>query len=563
MTDGPGDPLAALWTALDDADDVPDVFPSPFDELGPHPLARRAAEVLQRQLDSLPHGCDLSGPGLSAGGKMFGVLVARSPAGEVGFLRAFSGTFGGQFDVPGFVPPIFDREARLAIETDGERTVKRLTMRAAAYAGSAEVLRIRSEAAAIAERQRSALVAVGREHTERRKSRSARRLQTGRDDHCRERILEELAAESRRDKRERRTLEAAHLEERRDAEAALARTVTRLAAHARLCAMVSRSLMRQIHDTYRVVSSNGESRALRSLYPNGEPPSGAGDCAAPKLLAFAYAHGLRPLALAEFWFGAPPPGGGRLSGNFYPSCRDKCAPLLPFLLSGLDVSEPRRFARPDAVSLELPVLYEDEWIVVVDKPCGLLSVPARERSSVRTRQAMDSVQWRLRARYGEPGLLLMHRLDLDTSGVLIAARDASTHKALQEQFRCRSVRKRYIAVVEGIVPECSGRIDLPIRVDLADRPRQIHDPVRGRSAVTRWQLLAHESGCSRLAMYPETGRTHQLRVHASHPLGLGRPIVGDRLYGHEGDRLMLHAESLELVHPATGQTIRFESPPPF
>ncbi|HXC49670.1 MAG TPA: RluA family pseudouridine synthase [Candidatus Limnocylindrales bacterium] len=558
MTDGPGDPSAALWSVLDDAEDVPDRFPSPFDEPGPHPLARRAAEMLQRELDAVGAKLDLPG-----GGKMFGVLVARSPDGTIVFLRAFSGTLGGHFDVPGFVPPIFDRDARLAIETPGERVVKRLTLRAAAYAASSEVARIRAEAAAVAERHRRELEALRREHATRRKMRRARRLQSEMNADARERMLEELAAESRRDKRERRDLEAAHRDERRGPEAALARTTAKLAAHARLCAMVSRSLMRQIHDTYSVVNARGELRALRSLFPDAEPPSGAGDCAAPKLLAFAYANALTPLALAEFWWGAPPPGGGRVHGNFYPACRDKCDPLLGFMLAGLDVREPHLFTRPDAAALELRVLYEDRWMVVVDKPSGLLSVPARDTGGTRSPGNSDSVEARLRARYGEPGLTLVHRLDLDTSGIVVAARDPVTYKALQEQFRSRSVKKRYIAVVDGVVHERSGRIDLAIRVDLTDRPRQIHDPVHGRSAVTEWQLLAHEPGGSRLAMFPRTGRTHQLRVHASHPLGIGHPIAGDRLYGREGERLKLHAESLELVHPATGETIRFESATPF
>jgi len=297
------------------------------------------------------------------------------------------------------------------------------------------------------------------------------------------------------------------------------------------------------------------------LYAPSEPPGGAGDCAAPKLLAYAYAHGLRPLALAEFWWGAPPPGGGRVSGAFYPACRDKCGPLLPFMLEGLDVAAPRRFEVGRSEGLELRVVFEDEWIVVVEKPCGLLSVPPRGSGSG------DCVLARLRARYGA-GTLLVHRLDLDTSGLLVAARDAGTHAALQRQFLRRTVEKRYAAIVEGEVAGEGGLIDLPMRVDANDRPRQIHDPVHGRHAVTGWKVLGRCDASAgrartRVAFFPRTGRTHQIRVHASHRLGLGTPIVGDRLYGHEGVRLLLHAEALAFTHPATGRRASFESPAPF
>jgi tRNA pseudouridine32 synthase/23S rRNA pseudouridine746 synthase len=320
--------------------------------------------------------------------------------------------------------------------------------------------------------------------------------------------------------------------------------------------------MQQIHDTYRIVNSRGEMRSLRELFAPGEPPGGAGDCAAPKLLAAAYAQGLRPVALAEFWWGSPPPSGGRVAGNFYPACRDKCAPLLPFMLEGLDVAPGRVFRVADSRALELRVVYEDEWIVVVDKPAGLLSVPARGAADG------DCVAARL-ACFGA-SRSLVHRLDLDTSGLLVAARDAVSHAALQRQFLHRSVEKRYVAVVEAEPSAPQGIVDLALRVDVADRPRQIHDPVHGRRAVTEWRVLgpwkpagADAAGVL-VELFPRTGRTHQLRVHAAHPLGLGSPIVGDRLYGHEGGgRLMLHAAGLAFVHPATGERKSFESPVPF
>ncbi len=483
---------------------------------------------------------------------MFGVLVAEAPDGSIGFLRAFSGTIEGGFDLPGYVPPIFLHEARAAVEVPGEKLVKNVTARAAKFAASPEVVHARGRAAALALRQRDELRALRERHAENRKVRRARRREIAQS--ATDAELGVLDQQSRRDKAERRQLEAAHAGERAVSDRELLRVERRLAAHARLRRMVSRHVMRQIHDTYRVANARGECRPLRELYAPSEPPGGAGDCAAPKLLAYAFAHGLRPLALAEFWWGAPPPTGGRISGAFYPACREKCGPLLPFMLEGLEVAAPRRFEPPKANALELRIVYEDDRILVIDKPAGLLSVPGRAGRE-------DSVLARVRER--EPQVQLVHRLDLDTSGLLVAARDADAYAALQRQFLRRTVQKRYVAMVEGHPLSDRGVIELAMRVDIHDRPRQIVDPVHGRKAVTEWHVLEAGEKRTRVALFPRTGRTHQLRVHAAHPLGLAAPIVGDRLYGYEGERLMLHAEALSFLHPATGERVSFESRAPF
>jgi tRNA pseudouridine32 synthase/23S rRNA pseudouridine746 synthase len=556
----------ALVTTLPDAPGA-ERFASPFDELGPPALARRAAEVL---LFELRAGCAVDGVpvgGLDAprGGKMFGVLVVEDRNGRGGFLRAFSGMLDGRFDVPGWAPPIFDRAARAAIEPAGEAVVKQLLARAEAFASSAAVVALRRAAVDLTSRHTAARAELRARHRLRRaerRRRSGAHVDPGARP-PRDEVTELLARESRRDKAERRAFDAAQVAERRDLAVRLHAVERRLAAFARLRRMVCRRLMRRIHDTYRIRCANGEVRGLRELYAPAEPPAGAGDCVAPKLLACAFERGLRPLALAEFWWGAPPVGGGRVAGAFYPACRDKCGPLLPFMMAGLDVASPRRFAAPDPGALVLRVVFADDWIVVVDKPCGLLSVPARSG------RPDDSVHARLCREHAEA--LLVHRLDLDTSGLLVAARDRKTHAALQRQFLGRTVEKHYVAIVEGQVRGAGGVIDLPIRVDVDDRPRQIHDPVHGRRALTTWRRLGvaawpaggEESARTRVAFFPETGRTHQLRVHAAHPLGLGAPIVGDRLYGHQGGRLMLHAEALTFEHPATGARLTFRSPAPF
>jgi len=530
-------------------------FPSPFDELGPHALARQAAEAMQAELRAgfvapgIPTAM-LDGP---EGGKMFGVLVVQRPDGQLGFLRSFSGMLAGRWEVEGFVPPLFDREARARVEPAGEAVVKALFARAEALRTSEELVSLRTAHEAQEARHTQERAAMRARHEEKRRKRHARRAEL-----TERAALHALDQESRGDKAEWRRMEAAQQEEHRALAPRRARLERRLRALERLRWIVCRALMRRLHDTYEVPNARGERRPLRALFAPGEPPSGAADCAAPKLLAQAFTHGLRPLALAEFWWGTPPPSGGRASGAFYAACRDKCGPLLPFMLEGLCVAPPRAFSPPAIVTEDLAVVFEDAWVVVVDKPQGLLSIPGKDTS------VTDSVLARLRARYPHAtGPLLVHRLDLDTSGLLVAALDPRTHADLQRQFTRREVHKRYVAWVQGHVQGDQGTIDFPMRVDLDDRPRQIHDPVHGKSAVTRWQVLERRAGRTRVAFFPLTGRTHQLRVHAAHPLGLGAPIVGDRLYGHPDDRLHLHAESLSFRHPETGQLVSFERPAPF
>lgn len=324
----------------------------------------------------------------------------------------------------------------------------------------------------------------------------------------------------------------------------------------------SRVLLAQIQDSYAFADARGTVRALRDLFAPAEPPAGAGDCAGPKLLAHAYALGLTPVAMAEFWWGAPSATGDRRAGVFYAACRGKCLPILTHMLGGLPADPPPLFGAAAFGPDEPRVVFEDAHLVVVVKPSGMLTVPGRSAA------LQDCVVQRLRARYPEAtGPLVVHRLDLDTSGLVLAAKSLAVATALQRLFSRREVVKHYVAWLDGDVAGEHGHITLPLRVDVDDRPRNIHDPVYGKPAHTEWRVLERAHGRTRVQFTPHTGRSHQLRVHAAHPAGLDAPIVGDRLYGRtppdEDDRLLLHAEHLAFVHPVTGGPVVVEAAAPF
>ena len=280
------------------------------------------------------------------------------------------------------------------------------------------------------------------------------------------------------------------------------------------------------------------------------PPAGAGECAAPKLLQYAYRNGWQPLAMAEFWWGDSPKNEIRRHGYYYPACKGKCGPILKHMLQGLHVEENPLEADVHR-DTELEIVYEDEWLSVVNKPAGMLSVPGKSD--------VDSVYGRVRRMYPEAtGPMIVHRLDMATSGLILIAKTKKVHQNLQAQFKNRTVCKRYVAWLDGIVKEKEGRIELLLRPDPEDRPRQVVDAVHGKPAVTDYTVLHYHSGRTFISFIPKTGRTHQLRVHSAHLLGLNAPIVGDELYGKKANRLYLHAEYLGFVHPVSGGYVEIE-----
>ena len=324
---------------------------------------------------------------------------------------------------------------------------------------------------------------------------------------------------------------------------------------------MSQDLQLWLFHQYQLLNARGEMKDLvdiwQSYYSRPKlrqkfplPPGGTGDCCAPKLLQYAYQQGLKPVCMAEFWWGATTHTELRQHLNYYPACRGKCKPILTWMLQGLEVDpnpELEGFAH-----LELKTVYEDEAIVVVDKPSGLLSTPGRIEDY--------SVETVMRQRY--PDSVIAHRLDMGTSGLLIVAKTLEAYHPLQEQFIKHQIKKKYVAMLEDgrcKKEEVRGTISLPLRPDPMNRPRQMVDLEHGKRAVTDYEFISPDI----VALYPQTGRTHQLRIHCAHPDGLGRPIVGDELYGTKGERLMLHASEIWFRHPITGQEMHLTSPPPF
>ena len=309
----------------------------------------------------------------------------------------------------------------------------------------------------------------------------------------------------------------------------------------------SQAIQRELFGLYTFHCIDGSTVSMEAVFGNRIPPTGTGDCCAPKLLNHAFKTGLHPLSMAEFHYGAPNKSNSRIHKQFYEPCDERCKPLLGAML-GLDI------------------VYRDDSIIVVNKPAGLLSVPGRGDDK------QDCVVARVKRLF--PDCLdqpSVHRLDMDTSGLLVLAFTQEAHRDLSIQFIKRQVHKRYVALLEGVVPKDSGQIELAFRYDPDNRPRQKYDPVLGKWGTTVWQKIRIEpfgedkALVTRVQFEPLTGRTHQLRLHSAHEKGLGHPIVGDRLYGSgsETSRLMLHAYTLQFTHPSTGQAMRFTLDPDF
>ena len=484
----------------------PQRFNNPFD-YEPHPLCRQAADEVLRYVAGEPQ---LLADALR--GKMFGVLVvegASALSGDSGlsYIAAYSGLLAGRNDWPFFVPPVFDAQ-----QPDGhfKQTERRIT------AINAQLVQYTATLSQSTGPQPASPSSLSP------------------------------------------TLQSAILSLKQQRK------------------QLSEELQLWLFRHYRMLNARGEEKDLVDIWRDYHsspkiqqrfplPPGGSGDCCAPKLLQYAYQHGLRPVAIAEFWYGESPKGEIRHHGQYYPACRGKCLPILTHMLQGLEVDEGSTAAADASYWRELmQVLYVDDALLVISKPSGLLSVPGRSDT--------PSVERLLAEQYGT--VFMPHRLDMDTSGLMVVARNEETYKHLQHQFHARTIYKRYEALLDGPWPSAlpkKGTISLSLRPDPLDRPRQVVDPLHGKQAITDYELIPENSGsqfrcghpCALVSLIPHTGRTHQLRVHCAHHDGLGVPILGDPLYGQKGVRLCLHAAELAFDHPETGERMHFEASPDF
>ncbi|MFS0517382.1 pseudouridine synthase [Nostoc sp. UIC 10607] len=487
-------------------------------------------------------------------GKMYGILLVELPNGEQRVLKAFSGLLNGCSVVEGWVPPIPGRD-EVALEE--ARTLAQLD------AIKQEILNLkqlteRQQYETLSEEFEQQLQVMSDRHRYCKHQRQEKRQQI-----CNTLTpealtiaLEQLDEESRQQGIERRQLKRQQNAVLQPLQQLIAATDARISELKQQRKELSRQLQAQMHATYSLTNFSGRSLSLQQLMPGGSP-TGTGDCCAPKLLHYAATHNLKPLAMAEFWWGASSVNQDKIQGEFYGACAERCQPLMGFLLSGLKPPAPRGGVGGEVT---LPIIYEDEWLIAVNKPAGLLSVPGRYRDR------QDSVLSRLRHLLADGmALISVHRLDQETSGILLLARDRQTHRQLSQQFQQRQVHKVYEALLSGTVTVNQGVIDLPLWGDPENRPYQKVDWQHGKPSLTHFQVMAREGDYTRVEFTPLTGRTHQLRVHAADRRGLGVTILGDRLYGCcvVTSRLHLHARELRFEHPQLNETIHLNVKTPF
>ena len=485
-------------------------------------------------------------------GKMFGVLVVDTPFG-IRFLAAFSGKIDESTQFHGFVPPIYDTLKTDAFFKQGEHQINDLTERIDALTNSAQLTAILKQKSQFESEAAAKIDSLKKSIKEKKEQRDALRKSAT----LSAEQVAQLANESKLDQLTLKNLKKDINSRLAHINAELALIQDEIAALKTTRTHQSIALQKNLFKAYRLVNFKGESSSVLDVFTafNGEiPPSGTGECALPKLLHFAAQNQLKPICFAEFWWGVSPVGEIRKHGHFYPACRAKCEPILSFMLKGISV------AKNPILSIintsPLPILYEDDFLVIIDKPSGLLSVPGRSN--------LDSAEDRLALRKGTGFYIkAIHRLDMGTSGILMFAKSPEILAAMQAQFAKNRITKTYEALLDGIPNKLEGVVTLPLRLNLDHRPHQMVCFKHGKKTHTEFNVLEVKDNISRIEFYPKTGRTHQLRMHAAHPLGLNCPIIGDELYGTQSKRLYLHAKSLRYWHPVNKQFLSLTCTTPF
>jgi len=537
--------------------ELPKKFTFPF-YYEPHLLCEIAAKEVQNYIETqtdFEHnfGLDPSKKGLAIG-KMFGVLVVENQQNQIGYITAVSGKLANTNIHKKFVPPVFDMLTKDSYFLQEEAVLNDINSKLENLENNTEYIELISQLksekkkAAIDIREKKEALKAAKKERDIKRIKAQSELQ-----------LEAYAAYEELLSTE--SLEAKYFfnnvtrfwEHTLNAiKEKLAVFTTQIDALKEERKLKSAALQQYLFEQYQFLNSAKESKNLSELFAKTteqNPPAGSGECAAPKLLQHAFLHNLKPIAMAEFWWGKSPNTEVRKHQYFYPACQGKCKPILAYMLSEIEMDTNPMLQNP-AIGKELEIIFEDEDVIVVYKPAEFLSVPGihiQDSVYTRIKQLCPTIS----------GPIIVHRLDMSTSGLVVLAKNKKAHKDLQSQFINKTVSKKYVALLDGNLKEDSGTISLPLRVDLDDRPRQLVCFEYGKKAETKWEVIERKDNKTRIHLFPITGRTHQLRVHTSHSLGLNTPIIGDDLYGKKANRLHLHAAFLEFTHPTTKEKMAF------
>ena len=525
-------------------------LPNKFDyphNYTPHSLAKIAAKELQEylrtQTDFVHNFGIKNSNSKDALGKMFGVLVVKNEKGKLGYLAAFSGKIAKDTHHIKFVPPVYDVLVENGVFLKTEDKTNQINLQLSELESNIDYLKIKKSYLKKVSKNETLLNVEKKIIKARRKLRKELSKQDNQLNINEEFYLREYEVYLNnqiapiQEKYTNYLLQIQELKQERKE--------------------LSATGQQEIFKQYEFLNAKNEKENLLTIFKDSTQniPAGAGDCCAPKLLQYSYLNNLIPICMAEFWWGKPSATAIRKHQHYYSACTGKCKPILHHMLQGLTVDENPLIAQLQAKK-EIEIIFEDEYLLVINKPYELLSVAGKE--------VKDSVYRRIKKGYpNATGPLIVHRLDMSTSGILLIAKNEIIHKSLQAQFINRTIKKRYVALLDGILQKKEGEINLPLRVDLDDRPKQLICYEHGKPAVTKWEFIEVINNKTKVYFYPITGRTHQLRVHAAHNLGLNIPIVGDDLYGTKTNRLHLHAESIHFRHPIRKKEVHFTCPAPF
>ena len=524
----------------------------------PHPLSILAAKELQDYIQTQndwQHNFGLNDD-KNGIGKMFGVLVVQNAENELGYLAAFSGKLAGGNHHERFVPPVFD-----ILEDQGffileEQNINSINRKIEKLENAEAFIQLKTQLIEAQEKANEESAQLKQQVKEAKAARDIRRQEAQASLSPTDFDALQVVLNNESVYLYFQLKDLSKIWKWRLSEIQLQLDVYQAEINALKAERKNKSslLQQQLFDNYTFLNQYGETKSLCDIFPLSEnvvPPAGAGECAAPKLLQYAFLHQLKPIALAEFWWGQSPNSEIRKHAHFYSACISKCEPILAHMLEDIKM-DTNPMSINTALGQHFETIYEDDYLLVINKPVDFLSVPGK--------RVEDSIFSRIKEKYPDStGPLIVHRLDMSTSGLMLIAKTKEVHQHLQSQFIKRKIKKRYTALLDGIVLQDEGLIDLPLRVDLEDRPRQLVCYEHGKPAQTLWKVVERFNNQTKIHFFPITGRTHQLRVHASHPLGLNMPIIGDDLYGKRADRLYLHAESLEFMHPHSFEMMMVEA----